>query len=80
MVLVLRRWRACLEPRQALLALGAMLVMQGFTLWLGPLASPMVLASRSSLRLARKLPATKFRLVLCELKAAAAGCNMYAIN
>jgi hypothetical protein len=55
MVLVLRRWRACLEPRQALLALGAMLVMQGFTLWLGPLASPMVLLVPPVLLLAQGL-------------------------
>ncbi|MEX0587852.1 MAG: HDIG domain-containing metalloprotein [Cyanobium sp.] len=57
LVLVLRRWRACLEPRQALLALGALLVMQGFTLWLGPLASPMVLLLPPTLLLAQGLGA-----------------------
>jgi putative nucleotidyltransferase with HDIG domain len=55
LVLVLRRWRACLEPRQALLALGALLVMQGFALWLGPLASPMVLLVPPTLLLAQGL-------------------------
>jgi putative nucleotidyltransferase with HDIG domain len=55
LVLVLRRWRACLEPRQALLALGALLVMQGFTLWLGPLASPLVLLVPPALLLAQGL-------------------------
>ena len=55
LVLVLRRWRACLEPRQALLALGALLVMQGFSLWLGPLASPMVLLVPPTLLLAQGL-------------------------
>jgi putative nucleotidyltransferase with HDIG domain len=55
LVLVLRRWRACLEPRQALLALGALLVMQGFSLWLGPLASPLVLLVPPTLLLAQGL-------------------------
>jgi putative nucleotidyltransferase with HDIG domain len=55
LVLVLRRWRACLEPRQALLALGALRVMQGFTLWLGPLASPLVLLVPPALLLAQGL-------------------------
>jgi putative nucleotidyltransferase with HDIG domain len=55
LVLVLRRWRACLEPRQALLALGTLLVMQGFTLWLGPLASPLVLLVPPALLLAQGL-------------------------
>ena len=55
LVLVLRRWRACLEPRQALLALGALLVVQGFALWLGPLASPLVLLVPPALLLAQGL-------------------------
>ena len=55
MVLLLRRWRACLEPRQALLALGALLVVQGVCLWLGPLASPLVLLVPPTLLLAQGL-------------------------
>ncbi len=55
LVLVQRRWRACLEPRQALLALGALLVVQGFALWLGPLASPLVLLVPPALLLAQGL-------------------------
>ena len=55
LVLVSRRWRACLEPRQALLALGTLLVVQGFTLWLGPLASPLVLLVPPALLLAQGL-------------------------
>ncbi len=55
MVLVQRRWRACLEPRQALLALGALLVMQGCTIWLAPLASPLVLLVPPALLLAQGL-------------------------
>ena len=55
LVLVLRRWRACLEPRQALLALVALLVVQGFALWLGPLASPLVLLVPPALLLAQGL-------------------------
>ena len=55
LVLVQRRWRACLEPRQALLALGALLMVQGFALWLGPLASPLVLLVPPALLLAQGL-------------------------
>jgi len=55
MVLLLRRWRACLEPRQALLALGMLLVVQGVCLWLGPLASPLVLLVPPTLLLAQGL-------------------------
>ena len=55
MVLLLRRWRACLEPRQALLALGVLLLVQGVCLWLGPLASPLVLLVPPTLLLAQGL-------------------------
>jgi len=55
MVLLLRRWRACLEPRQALLALGVLLIAQGVCLWLGPLASPLVLLVPPTLLLAQGL-------------------------
>lgn len=55
LVLLLRRWRACLEPRQALLALGVLLVVQGVCLWLGPLASPLVLLVPPTLLLAQGL-------------------------
>jgi putative nucleotidyltransferase with HDIG domain len=55
MVLLLRRWRACLEPRQALLALGVLLIAQGVGLWLGPLASPLVLLVPPTLLLAQGL-------------------------
>ncbi|MGA0069111.1 MAG: hypothetical protein ACO3PB_06615 [Miltoncostaeaceae bacterium] len=40
LVLVLRRWRACLEPRQALLGLGARLGLPGCTWGLGPRGGP----------------------------------------
>jgi len=55
MVLLLRRWRACLEPRQALLALGMVMLVQGVSLWLGPLASPLVLLVPPTLLLAQGL-------------------------
>ncbi|MEB3242476.1 MAG: HDIG domain-containing protein [Cyanobacteriota bacterium] len=55
MVLVLRRWKASLEPRQALLALAMLLVVQGFKLWLGPQASPMALLVPPTLLLAQGL-------------------------
>jgi hypothetical protein len=55
MVLLLRRWRACLEPRQALLALGVLLIAQAVSLWLGPLASPLVLLVPPTLLLAQGL-------------------------
>ncbi|MBM5799331.1 MAG: HDIG domain-containing protein [Cyanobacteria bacterium K_DeepCast_35m_m2_023] len=55
MVLLLRRARACLEPRQALLALGSLLLVQGACLWLGPLASPLVLLVPPTLLLAQGL-------------------------
>ncbi|MEY3464172.1 MAG: hypothetical protein RLZZ468_1950 [Cyanobacteriota bacterium] len=53
MVLLQRRWRPCLEPRQALLALGTLLLVQGLNLWLGPAASPMVLLVPPTLLLAQ---------------------------
>jgi putative nucleotidyltransferase with HDIG domain len=43
LILLLRRWRPSLEPRQALLALATLLIVPGVTLWLGPLASPLLL-------------------------------------
>ncbi|MFQ6537474.1 MULTISPECIES: HDIG domain-containing metalloprotein [Aphanothece] len=55
MVLLLRRWRTSLEPRQALLALVTLLAVQGIHLWLGPLASPMVLLVPPTLLLAQGL-------------------------
>jgi len=55
MVLLQRRWRPCLEPRQALLSLGTLLLVQGINLWLGPLASPLVLLVPPTLLLAQGL-------------------------
>ena len=55
MVLVMRRWKASLEPRQALLALAMLLVVQGFKLWLGPGASPLALLVPPTLLLAQGL-------------------------
>ncbi|MFM9071961.1 MAG: HDIG domain-containing metalloprotein [Cyanobium sp.] len=55
MVLAMRRWRASLEPRQALLALATLLVVQGFKLWLGTQASPMALLVPPTLLLAQGL-------------------------
>jgi hypothetical protein len=55
MVLVMRRWKASLEPRQALLALAMLLVVQGFKLWLGPQASPLALLVPPTLLLAQGL-------------------------
>ena len=55
MVAALRRWRPSLEPRQSLLALGALVVVGGFNLWLGPLASPLVLLVPPTLLLAQGL-------------------------
>ena len=43
MLLVMRRWRASLEPRQALLALAMLLVVQAAKLWLGSDGSPLAL-------------------------------------
>ena len=55
MVLLLRRWRASLEPRHALLALGTLLVVQGCKLWLGNTASPLALLVPPTLLLAQGL-------------------------
>jgi putative nucleotidyltransferase with HDIG domain len=55
MVLLLRRWRSSLEPRQAMLALGTLLAVQGLHLWLNQLASPMVLLVPPTLLLAQGL-------------------------
>jgi putative nucleotidyltransferase with HDIG domain len=58
LLLLLRRWRPSLEPRQALLALAALLVMQAVTLWLGPLASPILLLVPPALLLAQGMGAS----------------------
>ncbi|MFN7677032.1 MAG: HD family phosphohydrolase, partial [Cyanobacteriota bacterium] len=55
LVLVMRRWKASLEPRQALLALAMLVVVQGCKLWLGPLASPLALLVPPTLLLAQGL-------------------------
>ena len=58
MVLVLRQHRASLEPRQALLALGLLLIVQAFKLWLGAAASPLALLVPCTLLLAQGLGTT----------------------
>ncbi|MFO7630715.1 MAG: HDIG domain-containing protein [Prochlorococcaceae cyanobacterium] len=55
LVLVSRRWRASLEARHALLALVALLLVQGFKLWLGGAASPLALLVPPTLLLAQGL-------------------------
>ena len=55
MLLVMRRWRASLEPRQALLALATLLVVQACKLWLGLLVSPLALLVPPTLLLAQGL-------------------------
>lgn len=55
MVLLQRRWKPCLEARQALLSLGILLAVQAVRLWLGPLASPLVLLVPPTLLLAQGL-------------------------
>jgi putative nucleotidyltransferase with HDIG domain len=55
MLLVMRRWRASLEPRQALLALTMLLLVQGCRLWLGNQASPLALLVPPTLLLAQGL-------------------------
>jgi len=55
MLLVMRRWRASLEPRQALLALAMLLTVQGFKLVLGVHASPLALLVPPTLLLAQGL-------------------------
>ena len=55
MLLVMRRWRASLEPRQALLALAMLLVVQGIKLWLEGHVSPQALLVPPTLLLAQGL-------------------------
>ena len=55
MLLVMRRWRASLETRQALLALAMLVVVQGFKLWLGDQANPLALLVPPTLLLAQGL-------------------------
>jgi hypothetical protein len=55
MLLVMRRWRASLEPRQALLALAMLLVVQSCKLWLGDKVSPLGLLVPPTLLLAQGL-------------------------
>ena len=55
MVLVMRRWRASLEPRQALLALAMLLVVQAVKLQLGPHVSPLALLLPPTLLIAQGL-------------------------
>lgn len=58
MVLLLRQRRTSLEPRQAMLALGLLLLVQGFKLWLGSAASPLALLVPATLLLAQGLGTT----------------------
>ncbi|MFO0119679.1 MAG: HDIG domain-containing metalloprotein, partial [Cyanobium sp.] len=53
MLLVMRRWRASLEPRQALLALAMLLVVQSCKLLLGDKVSPLALLVPPTLLLAQ---------------------------
>jgi putative nucleotidyltransferase with HDIG domain len=55
MLLVMRRWRASLEPRQALLALAMLLVVQACKLWLGTDVSPLALLVPPTLLVAQGL-------------------------
>jgi putative nucleotidyltransferase with HDIG domain len=55
MLLVMRRWRSSLDPRQALLALAMLLLVQGCMLWLGSQASPLALLVPPTLLLAQGL-------------------------
>ena len=55
MVMVIRRNRASLEPRQALLALGLLLIVQGCKLWFGAAVSPLALLVPPTLLLAQGL-------------------------
>ncbi|MFZ9849238.1 MAG: HDIG domain-containing metalloprotein [Vulcanococcus sp.] len=55
MVMVIRRSRASLEPRQALLALGLLLIVQGCKLWFGSAVSPLALLVPPTLLLAQGL-------------------------
>jgi putative nucleotidyltransferase with HDIG domain len=58
LLLVIRRSRPSLEPRQALLTLGLLLLVQGFKLWLGSAASPLALLVPATLLLAQGLGTT----------------------
>jgi putative nucleotidyltransferase with HDIG domain len=58
LLLLSRRSRPSLEPRQALLALGLLLLVQGFKLWLGSAASPLALLVPATLLLAQGLGTT----------------------
>ncbi|MBM5806454.1 MAG: HDIG domain-containing protein, partial [Cyanobacteria bacterium M_surface_10_m2_179] len=58
LVLLLRQHHTSLEPRQALLALTLLLVVQGFKLWLGAAASPVALLVPATLLLAQGLSTT----------------------
>ena len=58
LVLLMRQRRCCLEPRQAQLALGLLLLVQGFKLWLGAAASPVALLVPATLLLAQGLGTT----------------------
>ena len=58
LVLLIRRRRASLEARQALLALVLLLAVQGFKLWLGGAASPLALLVPATLLLAQGLGTT----------------------
>jgi membrane-associated HD superfamily phosphohydrolase len=53
MLLLTRRWRPSLEPRQALLALAMLLVVQGCKLWFGGAAIPLALLVPPTLLLAQ---------------------------
>ncbi|MEB3256648.1 MAG: HDIG domain-containing protein [Synechococcaceae cyanobacterium] len=55
MLLVMRRWRASLEPRQALLALAMLLLVQAAKLWLGGAVSPLALLVPPTLLVAQGL-------------------------
>jgi len=58
MVLLIRNRRVSLEPRQALLALGLLALVQGLKLWLGAAASPLALLVPPTLLLAQGLGTT----------------------
>jgi hypothetical protein len=73
MLLVLRRWRPSLEPRQALLALASLLAVEGVTLWLGPIASPILLLVPPTLLLAEGLGGA------CGLAWLAAACLLWPV-
>ena len=55
MLLVMRRWRASLEPRQALLALAMLVLVHGCKLWLGSQVSTLALLVPPTLLLSQGL-------------------------